>query len=454
MTPTRAASNRAPRFCPLALALALALVPGAPRAQTGQGDPGQEEDPRIQVVLEDARPLLRLALAPLQGIGALPPSRVEAARELESTLRADLEAAGIFTIQGPEELSVLRLTGDPSNDIDQYRSLGNEVAVEAEIRDEGGRLVLEGRVIDLGSRADILAKRYRGDYSIIRRVAHTFSDDIVLYFTGHKGLGMTSIAFWSDRSSHREIYVMDYDGHNQRQVTKHESISMAPAWSPRLDGLAYVSYFAGPPGVYFADLATGRKSPIVVDANHNGMPSFSPDGRQLVFARSLEGNWEIFRCDRDGGNIRRLTHSAQIDTNPAWSPNGRDIAFTSARSGRPHIYLMDAEGANLRRVSFDGDYNDGAAWHPAGTHVVYSSRRRSVFQLALTDLVTLETELLTSGSAGSETPTFSPDGRRVAFSSDRDGRPQIYVVDLRTRATERLTSEGRNWAPDWSGYLE
>ena len=61
-------------------------------------------------------------------------------------------------------------------------------------------------------------------------LAHTLSDDIILSFTGRKGLGMTSIAFWSDRSGHREIYVMDYDGHNQRQVSAHKSISMSPVW--------------------------------------------------------------------------------------------------------------------------------------------------------------------------------------------------------------------------------
>ena len=115
---------------------------------------------------------------------------------------------------------------------------------------------------------------------------------------------------------------------------------------------------------------------------------------------------------------------------------------------------MDAEGANLRRVSFAGSYNDGAAWNPAGTHLAYASRLKGVFQLALTDLVTLETQILTSGSASNETPSFSPDGRKIAFSSDRDGRPQIYVVDIRTHDTQRLTSQGRAWAPSWSGYLD
>ena len=64
------------------VALALLLVPSIPEAQTSGG---QEADPTIQVVLEgNARPLLRLAIAPMRGIGTLPPSRIDAVRELES----------------------------------------------------------------------------------------------------------------------------------------------------------------------------------------------------------------------------------------------------------------------------------------------------------------------------------------------------------------------------------
>jgi TolB protein len=446
------ATTRQPKLLVLVLLLVLSVSPGVPVAE-GQDDGTQ--DPTISVVLEgNARPLLRIAMPALKGMAGLPPSRMAAGRELEQTLRRDLEASGIFAIQGPTELSILNLSGVLENDIDQYRSVGNEIVLDGSVREESGKMVLEARLVDLGSRKDVLAKRYSGEYSIARRIAHTFSDEVILFFTGRKGLGMTSIAFWSDRLEHREIFIMDYDGHNQRNITAHKSISMSPAWSPSLDGLAYVSYFAGPPGIFFADLATGRKHRLIVDDFHNGTPAFSPDGRKIAFGRSLGGNWEIFVADRDGSNLRRLTHSPRIDTNPTWSPSGRELAFTSSRSGSPNIYLMDAEGANLRRASFDGDYNDGAEWNPDGTHLVYASRRQGRFQLALTDLVTLETRILTSGRASHETPSFSPDGRKVAFSSDINGQPQVYVIDLRSGDIEKLTSQGRNWAPSWSGFLE
>ena len=100
---------------------------------------------------------------------------------------------------------------------------------------------------------------------------------------------------------------MDYDGANPRKITGHHSTSMSPAWSPDGASLAYTSFFNGPPSLYLADLASGRKRPVVTSGTLNTSPSFSPDGRHIAFARSLEGNVEIFIADTDGGNLRRLT---------------------------------------------------------------------------------------------------------------------------------------------------
>jgi len=211
----------------------------------------------------------------------------------------------------------------------------------------------------------VVGKLYRGTLDLARRIAHTFSDEIVLYLTGKRGIALTSIAFYSDRQGDatEELYLMDYDGYDQRRVTGHRSLSMSPSWAPGASALAYVSFFAGNgPAIYLADLASGKKTPVVTDGTFNVSPSVSPDGSQIAFARATNNaNIEIYVARRDGSGLRRLTTSSGIDTNPAWSPNGQDIAFTSSRSGSPQLYVMDREGANVRRVTFQGEYNDLAA---------------------------------------------------------------------------------------------
>lgn len=426
----------------------------SPQSQALSQEPKPPESSKsITLVLKgEQRPLLHLAFPHIKGQDALSGEAAAAGATLEATLRSDLNYSGIFEIQGPDQLSVLQLTSDPKHDDEQYRSLGNEILLSADLAQEGDKLVLTGRVIDLKSGKVIVGKRYRGGLDLARRIAHSFSDEIVLYFTGRRGIALTSIAFSSDRDGYKELYLMDYDGKNQRQITAHKSISLAPAWAPSGTQIAYVSFFGGAPGIYRVDLTTGSKEPLVTNGPLNTSPSYSPSGREIVFARSIGGNTEIFVADSNGKNLRRLTHSFGIDTNPAWSPTGREIAFTSSRSGNPNIYTMDAEGTNLRRVSFSGDYNDGASWSPDGTHIAYASRQHGVFQIAVTDLVTLETHFVTSGRGSHESPSFSPDGRRITFSQQTNRGVQIFTVGLDGHGLRQLTSNGNNSGPSWSPY--
>ncbi len=443
------------------LAVILVLIFSAPFAVWSQsGLPDEQQD--ITVVLEgSARSRLRLAVPDPAGLESLSPAGRKAATEMVEVLRQDLAASGAFVIQGPLELSVLELTGDPLTDYVLFESLGNELLLDADLTEEPGRLVLEGRVFNLASANSVVGKRYRGGFELARRIAHTFADEIVLYFTGRRGVALTSLAFHSDRAKQgeREIYLMDYDGHNQRVITAHETLSMSPDWSPGSDVISYVSYLSGGPALHLVELRTGRKNPIVTDGDFNVSPSFSPDGKTIAFSRSVgNGNTEIFLCNRDGSNRRRLTTARGIDTNPAWSPTGREIAFTSSRSGTPQIYVMSAEGANLRRITFLGRYNDGAAWSPDGTKLAHSARRPdNSFDIAITDLVTQETRYLTENAPGShESPSYSPDGKKLAYAANLTSRngssTQIFTMDLDGGGRRQLTRIGNNFAPSWSGY--
>jgi len=423
--------------------------PAPPPSGASTAPPARQD---IVVVLQgNQRPLLKLAFPAATAAGLAGPF-ADAAHEIEQALRDDLLASRIFEIQGPAELAVLQLTGDPAHDNEQYRSLGNEVLLLADVKQEEGKVVLEGRILDLKSGQSIVGKRYRGELAVARRIAHSFADEVVLYFTGKRGIALTSIAFSSDRDGSKEIYLMDADGRNQRRITGHKSISMSPAWSPQGDTLAYVSFFDGGPSIYAVDLQSGQKRPLIADGRLNISPAYSPDGRQIAFARSLAGNTEIFVCDADGKNLRQLTHSPGIDTDPAWSPSGREIAFTSNRSGNPNIYVMDAEGTNVRRVTFSGDYNDGAAWRPDGTQIAYATRQGDGFQIAVVDVVTSQSKLLTSGAGSKEKPTYSPDGRSIVYESTQSGSHQIWSMAADGGPGRQLTSVGNNFGPDWSGY--
>ena len=116
------------------------------------------------------------------------------------------------------------------------------------------------------------------------------------------------IAFVSDRDGNGEIYVMDTDGKNQRNLTNHPAGDTAPAWSP--------------------------------------------DGRRIAFVSTRRrGTSDIYVMDAKGRNVQRLTDHPESDDQPAWSPNGRKIAFSSNRDGNWEVYVMDTDGKNQRNLT-------------------------------------------------------------------------------------------------------
>jgi TolB protein len=387
----------------------LAGLLALPLAGVAQEDGGVGSEPVIRIS-EGGISQVRLAFPAMEYDSSLRGAYLEAAREVEQTLRDDLEDMEVFNTQGPAELSVLALTGQRDHDFEQYRSLGNSVVLLASIRLEDNKLVLDGWAWDLPSKQSILGKGYRGTLEQPRLIAHYLADALHVQFVGRPGLTLTTLAFQSDRDGHQELYLMDYDGHNQRKISAHKSTSGYSDWSGKGDAIAYMSYFSGTPGIYYVDLATSRKIPVFRKEPLNLSPSFSPDGRQ--------------------------------------------IAFTSSRSGRPNIYVMDADGGNVRRISFEGQYNDGASWRPDGTHIAYASREGNRFRIAVTNLIDLTTKILVSGPESYEEPSFSPDGQRIAYSVKRGKASQVWVMNAEGGQRRQLTHEGNNSAPDWSPFTK
>ena len=400
----------------------------------------------VEVVLDrDGATRLSLAVPRAARPPGAGPEFLDAMDEVERTLREDLAFTQLFDVQGPEILSAVRRSGDRARDLEQYRAYGNEVALLADFALSGEELILEGRVYDLASGQFILGKRFNGGVDLARRFAHALSDEIVLYFTGRRGIALTAIAFVSDRESQgsKEIFLMDYDGHAQRRITGHVSTSLSPVWARDGSGLVYLSYFEGRPGVYWADLVTGRKTAIVAEEQPAYSPSLCPDGDSVLLARPLRAsreNMEIFVVSRSGEPPRQLTRSSRIDTNPECSPDGARMAFTSSRSGSPQIYVMGIDGSDLQRVTFEGRYNEGASWHPDGSRLVYSRRadRGDRHDIAVVDLVTGQDQLLTSGPGSHENPSFSPNGEWIAFDSRRQGgRRHIFIMSQDGRYSVR-----------------
>lgn len=131
----------------------------------------------------------------------------------------------------------------------------------------------------------------------------------------------------------------------------------------------------------------GQDRQVLTGPGMNSWPAVSPDGKEIAFSSSRDGDFEIYLMGIDGSNVRRLTKSPGIDNRPTWSPDGKRLAFTSNRDGNYEVYVMDADGSNLRRVTNHPERDDYPAWHPDGRRLVMVSERNGKHDLYLVDVL-------------------------------------------------------------------
>lgn len=284
-----------------------------------------------------------------------------------------------------------------------------------------------------------------------RAAVHDASNRIIRELTGEEGIADTRIAFASRRRGDKEIYAIDYDGHDSYRVTALDTISMTPDWRPNGDEICFTSFAAGDPDLYCAPAGGGRARVISSQRGLDMAPGWSPDGSRLAMTLTKDGNAEIYVLDSGGRSLRRLTYNPGIDTAPSWSPDGRQIVFESDRTGRSQIWAMDAEGAHVRQLTFGGEAHS-PAWSPLGDRIAYVERIGGRFQV-VTMGVEGETRTALTSIGDNEDPSWSPDGLHIAFSSSRGGGSDIYTMDWDGGHVRRVTRGGAFVSPSWSPRL-
>jgi len=337
------------------------------------------------------------------------------------------------------------------------KEAGAQLYLDLSISMTGTNYAVEARLIDTNSNSTQLARRYSSSPGALTRIAHTIANDLLIHFTGKPGIFLTQIAFVSTRDTSgqrvKEIYVMDWDGSNQRRITTHKSLSLSPSWSPDGNKIVYTSFGRGSTDMYVVARDGSSRQKLDTGVALNSSPTYSPDGSKIAFVGSQKGNTDIWVIDADGKNPKRMTSDSTIESTPAWSTNGREISFTSSRSGTPQIYVMDAEGTNVRRISFDGEWNDDAVWSPDGEMIAYTSGVKGFYQIRIMNVATQKTWII-AGNGSNEQPSWAPDGRSIVFQSNRSGGWQVYRVKPDGTDIVQLTSAGENSAPDWGWNLK
>lgn len=204
--------------------------------------------------------------------------------------------------------------------------------------------------------------------------------------------------------------------------------------------------------LYIVNLnGTGMKR-LTDSPGYDAEGSFSPNGKQIVFTSSRDGDPDLYVMDADGSNVRQITNTPGYDGGPFFSPDGKWIIFRSDRQ-KEHMLQLFAIPADAKPGEKNGEVQltnnlDHVNWcpyfHPSGKYLIWSGADYSRgptgahFNLFSMDLdwssgspKAGEIQQITFSTAADVLPVFSPDGKSLMWTSTRtpDGTSQLWIAD-------------------------
>ena len=293
-----------------------------------------------------------------------------------------------------------------------------------------------------------------------------------------------TIVFVSGRDGNGEIYAMDADGSEPRNLTQNPANDVRPAWSPDGRSIAFVSSRGqtrpvkpcgpGPDRriecigdqqseIYVMNADGSRKRNLTRNRRDDDLPTWSPDGRRIAFMHGRgRGRGQLYVVNADGSGLRnlaRITGPALFSSQPVWSPDGRTIYF-----GR---YLISTDGSGARKLPYIPLI---AVWSPDGRRIAFVGNRATGLpgpgarfkddsEIYVMNADGSGTRRLTHNIGYDGAPAWSPDGRKIAFQSSRravrgvvgGSKAEIYVMNADGSGKRNLTRNPANdGSPSWS----
>ena len=224
------------------------------------------------------------------------------------------------------------------------------------------------------------------------------------------------------------------------RVTDITSESFFPSYSRDGRAIVYQNDRTGNNDIYFKRLDGSEERNLTVNPDEDLVPSFAPDGTdQIVFISNRSGGrFHVWVMDAAGGSPRQLSPRDVSASSlggwttgsvaPRWSPDGKKIGFIGVtESGGEALYVVDRDGTNEHRALDNVSYFD---WYRDDTHIVFARHNNGISQIIGYDLQTGEEISLFPNSALE--PAVAPDGRNLLFTTaESHFNMNIWILPLR-----------------------
>jgi Tol biopolymer transport system component len=257
--------------------------------------------------------------------------------------------------------------------------------------------------------------------------------------------GKIAFTILDKNSNTSQIYQMDGDGRNQLKLTALD-IGEFPSWSPDGKKLIYSTSATSKASIVGINVdGTGKTS--ITNETADKWPSWSRDGKRIVFISYRDFKYnssnEIYMMNADGSNQTRLTENDFLEAYPCLSPDNTKISFVSKTND---LWVMNVDGTNRVNLTNSGsnESNIFPVWSPDGKKIAFqreNSENNRNWQIWVMDADGSNQTKLTNILAKNVCPTWSPDGQMIAFISERDGGArEIYAMKADGSNQTRLTN--------------
>ncbi|MCD4780442.1 MAG: hypothetical protein K8S27_07845 [Candidatus Omnitrophica bacterium] len=210
--------------------------------------------------------------------------------------------------------------------------------------------------------------------------------------------------------------------------------------------------------IWSIDLETKDLKQLTYDDCCNTFPKWSPDGSKIVYVSDASGTPEIWSMKADGSDQQRLTKEDKWHDTPAWSPAGKEIVFSANYDGPINVYTMKSDGSDRKRVTAAETTDYTPQFSADGSKIVFTSKRGGTPDIWMYEVDTKEAQKLTDFDGRDFAPSFSPDGQTIAYISgvpNDQGKEdlEIFLMNadgsdsrqvIRQAGTDRYVA----WSPD------
>lgn len=205
----------------------------------------------------------------------------------------------------------------------------------------------------------------------------------------------SKIVMDSDRDGNREIYSMNADGSKQTRLTFNPTSDCGPvSFSPDGERIAFARNASGEGpasdnfDIYSINIDGGDLRQLTTDPRFDAEPVWSPDGSRILFITGRDRNFEIYAIKTDGTGEVNLTNSPAYEGAFAFAADGMQVFYLGIkfeRSELSQIYLMNIDGTDRRQLTSFSDKIDRAAYSPQAMQFSLTSKKDGNFEIYAMD---------------------------------------------------------------------